>query len=86
MAGAAIRGGFCISPDLNEWQSQTNAAGEYALLMNTFSGIDLAWCVALVAEAPPGSTFRPDTVRVEEVWFRSRGRADTIQIDFTLHD
>lgn len=84
LSGATVRGSFCESPNLDEWQTQTAASGEYDLLMNTFSGLDLVRCIALVAEAQPGAGLSPDTVRLEGVLFTSAVPLDTARIDFVL--
>jgi hypothetical protein len=86
LAGVTVRGSFCTSADLDEWQTLTGASGGYDLLMNTFSGIDLEWCVALVAEAAPGSGFAPDTVRVVNVLFTAASPEDTVQVNFVLEN
>lgn len=86
LAGATVRGSFCASADLDEWQTLTRASGEYDLLMNTFSGIDRVGCVALVAEGPSGSGLKPDTVRVEDVRFTRASAEDTVRVNFVLED
>ena len=83
---AVVRGSPCATSTFDTWTTTTDADGRYRLEMTLFPSGNVALCVGLIADPPPGTGLRSDTVQVDTVWFSGtpRNLADSIRVDFVL--